>query len=414
MLTKVLITTQVFPPEVHPSSVMVGELAEHLARQGMAVTVAAGYPHHPYGRLYNGFRKKWLSIETQNGCRVVRGWHLINPSRAMIPRALVMASQCAMFILGALNGNRPDIVISYGPPLIGPLTSGLIARANRAKLINVTCDIYPDILLEMGKLKNPGLIQAVRKLERLIYRVSDRIVVPSEGFRRTLTQEKGLDPEKVVMIPNWLNGQDIVPMNRENSWRREMGIGLANFVILYAGTIGLVSGAEVVIEAARRLKDYPEILFLMVGAGHAKDRIKREVRNCGLQNLRFLPFQPRRRLSEVQAAADVSLVTLAPGRGKTSVPSKVLGYMAAARPVIAAVDEYCDTAKLIKKAECGLVKPPGKGEELAEAVLYYYQHPEAREIAGVNGRWFFLKHFEKEVVLKRYVDLMDAWLTCPQ
>jgi glycosyltransferase involved in cell wall biosynthesis len=113
-------------------------------------------------------------------------------------------------------------------------------------------------------------------------------------------------------------------------------------------------------------------------------------------------------LSEVQAAAEVSLVTLAPGRGKTSVPSKVLGYMAAARPVIAAVDEDCDTAELIKKAECGLVAPPGKGEELAEAVLYYYQHPKARELTGVNGRRYFLKHFEKEVVLKRYVELLDA------
>ncbi len=408
MLKKVLITTQVFPPEVHPTSVMVRELAEHLARHGMEVTVAAGYPHHPYGRLYPGFRKKWLKIENQNGYWVVRGWHLISPSPAMIPRALVMASQCAGFLLGALNSHRPDLVISYGPPLIGPLTSSLIARATGAKLITVIYDIYPDILLEMGKLQNPILIQAARKLERLIYRASDRVVVLSEGFRRTMIQEKGLDPGKVAVIPVWLNGRDIVPRARDNPWRREMGIGSEKFVVLYAGTIGLVSGAEVVLEAARLLEAYPDILFLMVGAGQAKDHLAAEARKRGLQNLRFLPFQTRERLSEVQATADVSMVTLAPGLGKTSVPSKVLGYLAAARPVIASVDEECDTAELIRRAQCGLVAPPAQGEALAEGVLYYYRHPGARELEGRNGRQFFLKHFEKEVVLEHFLDLVDA------
>jgi colanic acid biosynthesis glycosyl transferase WcaI len=403
---RVLITTQVFPPEIHPSAVMAKEMAGSMAREGWDVTVAAGYPHHPYGRLYSGYHKRWIDIEQNNGYRVVRGWHLINPSPAMIPRAMVMASQCAGFILGALQSIRPDLVISYGPPLIGPLTSSLIAGVTRAKLITFIYDIYPDILLEMGRVQNSLMILAARKLERLTYRASDHIVVLSQGFRRTLIQRKACDPENVTVIPVWLNGRDIIPGARDNPWRRKMGIGPEKFVVLYAGTIGLVSGTEVVIEAAKLLKDYPDILFLMVGEGHAKNRMETEARNIGLQNLRFLPFQPRECLSELQATADVSLVTLISGRGKTSVPSKVLGYMAAARPVISAVDEDCDTAELIQKAECGLVTPPGQEEALAEAVLYYYQHPEACKSGGMKGRQYFLKNFEKDVVLRQYVDLI--------
>ncbi|MGO9621877.1 MAG: hypothetical protein ACLPT6_10780 [Desulfobaccales bacterium] len=76
--------------------------------------------------------------------------------------------------------------------------------------------------------------------------------------------------------------------------------------------------------------------------------------------------------------------------------------------MIPAMDEECDTAELIRKAKCGLVAPPAQEEALAEAVLYYYRHPEALELAGHNGRRFFLKHFEKELVLKQYVDLVDA------
>jgi colanic acid biosynthesis glycosyl transferase WcaI len=179
------------------------------------------------------------------------------------------------------------------------------------------------------------------------------------------------------------------------------------FVVLYAGTIGLVSGAEVVLEAARLLQGYPDILFLFVGEGQIKLRLEIQVREQGLPNVRFLPFQPRERLSELQATADVSLVTLAPGRGKTSVPSKVLGYMAAARPVVAAVDLDCDTAQTIRKTRCGFVVPPADHLTMAAAILHYRRQPEARQAAGQAGYRFFLDNFEKEVVLKQYVALIN-------
>jgi colanic acid biosynthesis glycosyl transferase WcaI len=403
---EVLITTQVFPPEVHPSAVMVEELAKDLTGRGFEVTVAAGFPHHPFGRLYPGFRKKWLKIEKQNGFRVVRGWHLINPGSGLIPRALVMASQCLGYLNGILNGRQPSVVISYGPPLIGPLVSAMIARSCRAQLITVIYDLYPDILVETGHLKNPFLITALRKMENLILRLSHRIVVLSPGFRRTLIEDKGVAPEKVAVIPVWLDLRDIAPRERDNPWRREMKIPPEKFVVLYAGTIGLVSGAEVVLEAARHLESNTDILFLFVGAGYAKDLVEAEVRRTGRDNVRFLPYQPRERLSEVQATADVSLVTLAPGRGRTSVPSKVLGYLAAARPVVAAVDAECDTADLIRNAECGLVAPPGQGEGLAKAIMHLYQSAEDRQIAGQHGWQYFMANFERRGVLEKFLDLV--------
>jgi colanic acid biosynthesis glycosyl transferase WcaI len=408
--SSVLITTQVFPPEIHPSAVMVKELAKDISKQGWQVSVAAGYPHHPYGKLYPGYQKKLLSIDTHNGFKVIRGWHLINPNPGTISRSLVMLSQAGAYFFEAKASPRPDVIISYGPPLIGPLISSLIARRNHARLLTMVYDIYPDIAVEMGYLKNPALIRAVRKLENLIYRRSDKIGVLSEGFRRTLIKEKGVAPEKVAVIPVWLDVRDIVPMSRDNPWRREMEIDPEKFVVLYAGTIGLVSGAEVVVEAARLLRSRQDILFLMVGEGQAKDRVGAMARESGLNNIRFLPFQPRERLCESQATADVSLVTLAPGRGKTSVPSKVLGYMAAARPVIAAVDKDCDTAELIRTSGCGLVVPPSQGEELTEAILHFYENPKERVTCGGAGHRHFLKHFERRAVLKHYIDTIQNML----
>lgn len=404
---KVLLTTKRFPPEYPATAVLGQELAEELAQSGFQVTVAAGYPHHPYGRLFPGFCTKWLTIEEKKGYRLLRGWHMVHPSPATWVRALVMVTHCFSYFLSAWHSPRPQVVISFdGYPLLGPLLSALIARMCGARMITVLYDIYPDIAVELGKLRNPRLIKMALALEKLTYRLSDRIIVLSEGFRHTLVQEKGLEANKVAVIPVWLNAQEIIPKNRDNPWRQEMGIPLDNFVVLYAGTIGLVSGAEVVLAAAKQLAAYPDILFLMVGDGYGKVQVEAQAKELQLKNVRFLPFQPRHNLCDLQACADVSLVTLAPGRGRTSVPSKVLGYMAAARPVVASVDMDCDTAATIRLAGCGQVTPAGDGEALSKAIFDYYRHPRKRKLVGDKGRRYFLSNFEKDAVLKQYVELI--------
>jgi len=404
---KVLITAKRFPPEAPATAVLGQELAEGLTRQGCQVTVAAGYPQHPYGRLFPGYQPKLVSVSRENGLRLIRGWHFIHPSPATPVRALAMASQCCSYFLSSLMAERPDVVISFdGYPLLGPLASALIARLSGAKLVSVIYDLYPDIAVELGHLTNPALILLAKRLEKLTYQLSHRVVVLSEGFRRTLIHDKGVAPEKIAVIPVWLDCKEIVPRPRDNPWRREMGIGPEKFVVLYAGTIGLVSGATVVLEAARQLTSQPDILVLLVGDGYGKEQVMTRARELGLDNLQFLPFQPRERLSELQATADVSLVSLGPGRGRTSVPSKVLGYMAAARPVVASVDLDCDTAELIRQAQCGRVTPAGDGQALAQAVLDYYQHPDERHADGHCGHKFFLANFEKEAILQQYASLI--------
>jgi colanic acid biosynthesis glycosyl transferase WcaI len=407
-MARILIIAKRFPPE-HPATAVLGyELAEELSRLGHQVTVAAGYPHHPYGRLFPGYRPNLVSVEQSNGFRLVRGWHFIHPNPSLVIRSLIMISQCASYVVSSLKAQKPDVVISFdGYPLLGPLTSALIARHYRAKLILVIYDLYPDIAVELGKLKNPGLIKLARKLELMTYRYSQRIVTLSEGLRQTLIREKNVNVEKVTVIPVWLAADDVYPLPRDNSWRLQMNIPLEKFVVLYAGTIGLVAGAEVLVQAAQHLSTYPDILFLLVGDGYGKEQVQKQAKNSGLSNLRFLPFQDRAMLSKVQATADISVVTLAPGRGRTSVPSKVLGYMAAARPIVTAVDANCDTAAMIRQAGCGVVVHPGNGVALAKGVLHYYKESEKRKKAGEKGRSFYLKHFEKKIVIQKYHDLLS-------
>lgn len=397
----VLITTQVFPPEAHPTSVMVAELAEHLVARGHDVTVAAGFPHHPAGRLLGGYRKRWFLRERKGGVAVLRGWHLTSSSRSIAVRAAVMVSQAlAMATVGRYAAGRPDVVVSYGPPFVGALLSARIARRFGVPLLTVIYDIYPDVAVESGKVRNPLVIAAAKRAERRVYERSDRILVLSEGFRRTMLA-KGVPEEKLFVLPVWLPPEEIRPSSRENGWRAEMGISPSTFVVLYAGTVGIVSGASVMVDVATRLKNERDLLFLFVGEGQVKDEVAAEAQRRGLGNMRFLPLQERSRLNEVQATSDLSVVTLAPGRGRTSVPSKVVGYLAAGRPVLASVDVDSDTAECVRSAG-GVVVPPGSPDAIASAVLALRSDAGERAAMGASARRAFERDYAAPTVLERY------------
>ena len=392
---RVLIITQVFPPEIHPSARIVWELARSLSDAGHVVTVAAGYPHHPHGKVLGGYRKEWILRETVDGVRVVRGWHLTSTSRAISARGLVYVSQALGTAMAALAGERPEVVINFGPPLVGPAVSALLAGRFGACHVPVIYDLYPDVAIETGAIRSKTLIRAAKALERWIYRKSDRIVVLSEGFRRTLVETKGVSEKDIRVIPAWLDLDEIRRSEDPLAWRREHGIPEDAFVVLYAGTMGIVSGAEVLLDVAREFSGDPGIFFLFVGEGRAKERIQEQGR--GLPHVRFFGFQPREHLSGMLSSADVGIMTLLPGRGRTSVPSKVLGYMAVEVPVLASCDLDSDSARMIKGAECGIVVPPGDAGGISGALRSLMANREKCRQMGKHGRSYTERHHSREV-----------------
>lgn len=382
---------------------MVGELARYLARNGWDVTVCAGLPHHPYGRLFDGWHWRPWQRTWEENVEVIRTGHFVHPSRAIPIRGAVYATQALCAAAAALMSRKADIVLVYGPPLVGPNLGAVVAARHGAKHACVVYDIYPDIAVETGRISNPAVIAFSRALETLQHRASDLIIVLAKGLKKTMI-EKGVSPEKIAVVPVWLDPDEIKPLPRDNAWRQEQGIDPETFVVLYAGTIGIISGARMVAEAAHLLSDHQEILFLFVGDGDEKIHVKRRSQALGLKNMRFLPFQPRERLSETLATADVGLVTLSPGRGRTSVPSKVLGYMAAGRPVIASVDPDSDTADEIRACNNGIAVPPADGDALAAAVLKTASNRGLLEQYGTASRARFEAQYDKKLVLDSYTE----------
>lgn len=397
---KILFLCQWFPPEFAPIGVMLKELGEDLSRLGHKVTVVTGFPNHPYGVVFKGYRKKLFWRESWGRLEIIRTFLYTSPKKNLISRLLNFLTFTLSSAISLLFLPKQDCLFIVSPPLTLGVVGIFIRIIKGSPYILDVQDIYPDAAISMGIVRSRIIISFLKFLEKFVYRYAKYIGVISEGFYDNIRQ-KGIDSKKIEVIPNWIDINEIVPLPRLNDFSKENELN-NKYTVLYSGTIGVISGAEIMLEVAQLMRKYSDILFLFVGEGNAKDKIEKNASDRELKNMKFLPFQPREKLSSVQSSSNVSVITLHPGMGLSSVPSKVLGYMAAARPILASVDKNSDTAKLIRKARCGKIVKPGDCEEIAKGILYFRNNPEVCKIYGRNGREFLEKNLSRKYITEKY------------
>jgi colanic acid biosynthesis glycosyl transferase WcaI len=197
----------------------------------------------------------------------------------------------------------------------------------------------------------------------------------------------------------------IRPGERENAYRREHDL-VGRTVVMYAGNVGLSQSLDLVVDAARELAgDHPEVVFVINGGGSALPDV--EARAAGSTNLRFVDMQPKARLPEVLAAADLHLVPLRRGLARSSVPSKLYSILAAGRPVLAAVDEGTEVARTVTRAEAGLAVPPDDPARFVAALRELLASPARLEAMGRAGRRFVEGWASPAAVGLAYAELFD-------
>ena len=338
MNRRLTIVTQWYPPEQAPFGRMMQELATDLVAKGWDVTVITGFPNHPGGEVFGGYHKRWVHEEWDQGIRVLRVWIATSKVRSL-------ASRLATFLSFTLTSTWRSLLEPSGGVLFAvlqPLSVGLLlpmaARLRGRRLVFNLQDLHPDTQIGLGMVRNRALIGALRSIERFAYRHCAALTCICEPFRaHALT--RGARAGRVEVIENWIDTTRIRPADGGADIRRAAGIAEDAFVVLWAGTLGHVSGADIVIETAAQLRAETRIRFLVVGEGPLREQLVGKARAQELDNVRFLPFQPEGQVLAVQNAGDVSLLTLDSAFAQSSVPSKVLAYMAAGRAVVAAVAE---------------------------------------------------------------------------
>ncbi len=364
-------------PDLGATGQLLTELAEDLAAHHQCeVTVVTGYPVRSAAQL--------PSEEVRNGVRIVRAAGSTLDPRRFAGRATNYMTYFASACAAALRLSRMDVVVAMtDPPIIG-LAGLLAARRSGARFVYLCEDVFPEVA-ELLEDFHSGLVNgALNQVNRFLLRHADAIIALGRTMRRRLV-EKGADASKVTIIDNWADCRALLPGGKDNPFSRSHGLH-DRFVVMHAGNIGLSQTLDIMLDAAERLRGEPEIRFVMIGDGARRGALEGRAREKGLDNVLFLPYQPRDEMTWSYATADVFLVSLKPGLAGYIVPSKVYSILAAGRPYVAAVEETCEVVELTRTHQCGIVVRPGDGAALAARVVELHRDGGLRKMLGEHAR----------------------------
>jgi glycosyltransferase involved in cell wall biosynthesis len=397
---RVLFLNRSYWPDAEATGQLLTELCEDLA-PALDVTVIAGQPNdNPSGAA---FRRR--GVEVHQGVRIRRVWHTRFAKRFLPGRIVNYLSFLVAAFWAAVWIERPDVaVVETDPPLLC-LIGWYLQRVHGAKLVCYLQDIHPDIGIALGKLRDRWPLRLLRRLLFHVYRRADRVVVLSRDMRDRIVQG-GVDPQRVVCIPNWIDTSLVRPVKQDNPFRRQHDLA-GQFVVMYSGNLGLCQRLEDVVAAASYLRDRADILFLLVGEGSLKPQLERRVEELRLTNVRFLPYQPKTELAASLSAADVHLVPLDERVAACLMPSKLYGVLASATPFIAVAPDDCELSELALEHGAGVLAPPGEPEALAEVIERLADATWDLEEMGHRARRLAETHYDRTTVTAQFLGLLQ-------
>ena len=397
---RVLIITNYFRPEVGAAADLYYDLAETLAEHGHQVTVVTGFPRY---RLGTERQRGLLRKERVGSSRVVRVASSPFDRGGPVRRGLDHLYLAVSLFVGGLLAGKTDVVLAYSPPLTLGASAWAVSKARRAPYVVNVQDLFPQYAIDVGLLTNPVMIRAFEALERFVYRTAHGITVNSPGGRLHAVS-RGAPFERARVISNWVDIDFIRPGPKDNAFRRECRLR-GKFVVQYAGTMGYQQDLDTLIDSAQLLSDEPDLCFQLIGDGVERERLQAKVMRLGLRNVVFTPFQPRERYPLVIQSADACVVTLHKEVRTPAIPSKLLGIMAAGKPVLMSADPSGDAPALVRDVGCGIPVPPGEPAQFAKAVLSLKRDPACARRMGRRGRLHAEQEFSRQVCAARYEDL---------
>jgi colanic acid biosynthesis glycosyl transferase WcaI len=379
-----------YAPDVAPTGEVMTSIGTELVRRGHRLHVVTALPWYEHHRVEPAWRGRIVRHEDVDWGRLTRV-HPFPTDKSNIPaRALAFAGFTVLAAAMAVAGRRPfkpDAVLAMSPPLTLGVAGWMAARRWRVPYVFNIQDVFPDVAVELGAITNPTVIRAASWLERWCYRHADAVTVLSDDLRDNLVAKisgRVRDPSDLVrVIPNFVDTEWIQPRDPSAGYRQQYHLE-GRQVVMYAGNVGLSQSLELMIAAARALADRPDVVFVINGGGSGRAELERQA--AGLTNLLFVDFQPKERLPEVLAAADIHVVPLKRGLARSSVPSKTYSILAAGRPLVASVDEGTEVARVVERAGAGLAVPPEDPDAFVAAITKLLDAPDMAAQMGRSGR----------------------------
>ena len=407
---KVLVYGLNYAPEPVGIGKYSGELAPWLMARGHQVRVITAPPYFPSWRLAAGHHNSY-TVKHLHGVRVQR-CPLWVPRR---PTGLTRLIHLASFALSSLPPLlaqlrwRPDVVITVAPAFFcapGALLLGYLCGRRTTSWLHIQ-DFELDAAFQLGLLKGKLLRHLAEAWERSTLQAFDRVSSISSAMVQRL-EAKGVTPGRSLLLPNWVDLKLIRPQlgtaQLENSYRRELGIGSDQLVVMYSGSMNKKQGLELLAEVIHQLADLPNLVWLLAGDGPTKTQLVEATQ--GMSQVRHLPLQPMERLNDWLNAADIHVLPQKAEAADLVLPSKLLGILASGRPVVASSPPGSELAVLAQQA--GACVPPGEVNAFALAVRQLIRSPQDRANAGRRARELAEQAFGMDAVLSCFEQQLSA------
>jgi len=390
---KILLVVAYFVPEIGSAAHVYFDLAKAFVKNGHEVDVITSYPR-PFNLGGKDIGKNLPLNETIDGVNVHRCKHSMQRDNVILRGIEHFVLPSSYFKTYKRINKKFDVCLIYVPPLPLFYLARKIKKYDGTKSVLNFQDFHPQELTDVGVMKNPLWIKIMEFIEKQAYKYADFITVISHGGIDYIVKRGG-DSNKIKHVYNGVLLEDIKRYITKKDFKKREGIE-NKFLVSYAGILSPYQGIDNILDAAKQLENYGDIILYIVGDGSIKKDLEERVKNENISNVKLLPFQPRDEYFNIINSSDISLVSLDERMNAPCLPGKMINLMGIKQPIIACVPLDSEAGHLINNSKCGVVVKPGNIEEFAKIVLELKNNDKTRKQMGLNGYLFLEENMNLE------------------
>lgn len=406
---RILIYSLVFSPDGVSTAYLYNDLALGFQKKGHEVCVLTTTPHF---NLRNEsldkqpLKKRFLGLFYISDFNGIKVYHIpLKKYKGTLFRILSFIYWHKMSFFIGLLLKRPDVILTPSPPLTSGFLAILLAKLKGAKTVYNVQEVYPDLLINLGYLKNTFLINFLKRLERFVYNSSNAVTTIDKQFyniiKPRIKQESSL-----YIIPNFAD-TDLYVTESSTKLPAEF-LSEPGFInMLYAGNIGLAQEWDLVLNLAKEIRD-ESITIWIIGEGVKKDYLKSQIEKYQLSNIKLLPYQSRKFMPAINLFADFHFIAMDKSIENEGFPSKVYTIMASGKPMVVVSSEQTPITSFLKETKTALLVTDHSLSGFKNAVLKLISDKDLRNSLGANGRKIIEQKYTKEQVINKYIGLVES------
>jgi glycosyltransferase involved in cell wall biosynthesis len=357
---RILFLTDNFPPEVNAPATRTYEHCKEWVKQGAQVTVITCTPNFPEGKVYKGYRNKWIQHEDMDGIHVIRVWTYITANEGFFKRILdYLSFMIASFLAGTTI--KTDIIVATSPQFFTAIAGRWLSFWKRKPWVMEIRDLWPESITAVGASKRTLIIRFFEWLEKRMYRSARKLVVVTDAFAQTLIDKHHIAPEKIAVVKNGANLDLFKPQVKNVDLLKKMGLE-DKVVIGYIGTHGMAHALDFVLKTAKQI-EHTNYHFLLIGAGAKRKELLELKDTLALSNVTMLESVSKQEVKEYISILDIGLVNLKKSDTfKSVIPSKIFELAAMHKPILLGVEG--ESAAIINNYGVGLTFEPENSTDL--------------------------------------------------